>query len=111
MLLDGLYYIKCNTIISNLAALYFDRLVLLDHGSIFADGPPDTVITKETIQKVFSTSFELSRHPKTLVPQIVILPQTYNRNRIGRLYFYKQLIDDEGRNMHNIHIRRIISML
>jgi iron complex transport system ATP-binding protein len=58
----------------NLAALYFDRLVLLDHGAIFADGPPDTVITKETIQKVFSASIEVSRHPKALVPQIVILP-------------------------------------
>jgi iron complex transport system ATP-binding protein len=58
----------------NLAALYFDRLVLLDHGSIFADGTPDTVITKETIRKVFSASVDVSRHPRSHVPQIVMLP-------------------------------------
>jgi iron complex transport system ATP-binding protein len=58
----------------NLAALYFDRLVLMDHGSVFADGSPDAVITKEMIRKVFSASVEVSRHPRTRVPQIVILP-------------------------------------
>ena len=58
----------------NLAALYFDRLVLLDHGSIFADGSPDVVITKEIIHKVFSATVEVGRHPKASVPQIVILP-------------------------------------
>lgn len=66
----------------NLAALYFDRLVLLDHGSIFADGSPDTVITKEIINKVFSASVEVSPHPKTLVPQIVILPPNNQSNEI-----------------------------
>ena len=54
----------------NLSALYFDRLVLLNHGSIFADGTPEAVITKEIIRKVFSASIEISRHPRTLVPQI-----------------------------------------
>jgi ABC-type cobalamin/Fe3+-siderophores transport system ATPase subunit len=87
MPLDGLYYIKCNTIISNLAALNFDRLVLLDHGSIFADGPPGTVITKETIQKVFSTSVEVSRHPKTLVQQIVILPPDLQSKKNREIVF------------------------
>jgi iron complex transport system ATP-binding protein len=57
----------------NLATLYFERLVLLDHGLIFADGSPDEVITKEIIQKVFSTKVEIARHPKTSVPQIVLL--------------------------------------
>jgi iron complex transport system ATP-binding protein len=58
----------------NLAALYFDRLILLDHGSIFADGTPDVVITKEIIRKVFSASVEVSRHPRSHVPQIIMLP-------------------------------------
>ena len=61
----------------NLSALYFDRLVLMDHGSIFADGSPDAVITKEIIFNVFSASVEVSRHPKTLVPQIMILPPNH----------------------------------
>jgi iron complex transport system ATP-binding protein len=58
----------------NLAALYFERLVLLGRGFIFADGSPDEVITGENIQKVFSAKVEIARHPKTFVPQIVLLP-------------------------------------
>ncbi len=58
----------------NLAALYFDRLVLLGCGLVFADGSPDEVITGEIIQKVFSAKVEITRHPKTSVPQIVLLP-------------------------------------
>jgi iron complex transport system ATP-binding protein len=58
----------------NLAALYFDRLVLLDRGLVFADGSPDEVITGEIIRKVFSAKVEITRHPKTSVPQIVLLP-------------------------------------
>ena len=60
----------------NLAALYFERLVLLNRGSIFADGSPDAVITKEIIHQVFSTTVEVSRHPKAVVPQIIILPDS-----------------------------------
>jgi iron complex transport system ATP-binding protein len=59
----------------NLAALYFERLVLLGRGVIFADGSPDEVITGEIIQKVFSAKVEIARHPKTSVPQIVLLPE------------------------------------
>ena len=58
----------------NLAALYFERLVLLGPGVVFADGSPDEVITKEIIQKVFSAKVEITRHPKTSAPQIVLLP-------------------------------------
>ena len=58
----------------NLAALYFERLVLLGSGLIFADGSPDGVITAENIQKIFSAKVEITRHPKTSVPQIVLLP-------------------------------------
>jgi len=38
----------------NLAALYFERLVLLGPGLVCADGSPDEVITKEIIQKKYS---------------------------------------------------------
>jgi len=58
----------------NLAALFFERLVLLGRGLVFADGSPDEVITGEIIQKVFSAKVEIARHPKTAVPQIVLLP-------------------------------------
>jgi iron complex transport system ATP-binding protein len=65
----------------NLAALYFERLVLLDHGLVFADGSPDEVITKEIIQQVFSATVEVARHPKVPVPQIVLLLPDSELNR------------------------------
>ncbi|MBL7120118.1 MAG: ABC transporter ATP-binding protein [Dehalococcoidia bacterium] len=59
----------------NLAALYFDRIVLLKEGQIFADGTPSQVITSDIIQQVFSASVEVSQHPSAAVPQIVVLPE------------------------------------
>jgi ABC-type hemin transport system ATPase subunit len=53
---------------------------LLDHGSIFADGTPDTVITKEIIRKVFFASVDVSQHPRSHVPQIVMLPEDTQPN-------------------------------
>jgi len=59
----------------NLAAIYFDRLVLLKEGRIFADGPPSQVITEETIREVFSASVLVTEHPSTKTPYIVITPR------------------------------------
>jgi iron complex transport system ATP-binding protein len=59
----------------NLAALYFDRLVLLKEGRIFADGPPSEVLTVETIREVFSTSVLVTQHPSMETPYIVITPK------------------------------------
>jgi len=64
----------------NLASLYFERLVLLDRGSVFADGSPDVVITKEIIHQVFSATVEMSRHPKAFVTKIIILPPDSQSN-------------------------------
>ena len=59
----------------NLAALYFDRLVLLKEGRIFADGPPSEVLTEETIQEVFAASVLVTQHPSMETPYIVITPK------------------------------------
>jgi iron complex transport system ATP-binding protein len=64
----------------NLAALYFERLVLLDRGSIYTDGSPETVITREIIQSVFSATVAVGRHPTALVPQVTILPSNNQSN-------------------------------
>jgi len=58
----------------NLAALYFDRLVLLENGAVFVDGTPSEVLTEETIYKVFSATVEVGRHPSTNVPHVMVLP-------------------------------------
>jgi len=59
----------------NLAALYFDRLILLKEGRILADGPPSDVLTEGTIKEVFSASVQVMRHPSMKTPHIVITPK------------------------------------
>ena len=63
----------------NLAALYFDRLVLLKEGIVFAEGSPSAVLTKETIRDVFGASVHINQHPSAKVPHIVILPKEGDR--------------------------------
>jgi len=62
----------------NLAALYFDRLVLLKEGAIFAQGPPAAVLTEKTIYDVFGATVHIQQHPSAEVPHIVILPKDNN---------------------------------
>ncbi len=59
----------------NLAALYFDRLVLLKEGAIFSDGPPAAVLTEKTIQDVFGASVRIGWHPSANVPHVIVLPR------------------------------------
>lgn len=59
----------------NLAALYFDRLVLLKEGAIFADGPPSDVLTEDIIKEVFSATVRVTQHPSAKVPYVIILPK------------------------------------
>jgi iron complex transport system ATP-binding protein len=59
----------------NLASLFFDRLILLKEGTIFADGSPREVLTERNIKDVFSASVRVSPHPVTFAPHIVVLPK------------------------------------
>jgi len=59
----------------NLAALYFDRLVLLKEGRVWADGTPNQVLTEAGIGEVFSASVRVEQHPLTGTPHIVIMPR------------------------------------
>lgn len=59
----------------NLAALYFDRLVLLKEGFIYATGRPEEVLTEETIRETFSASVEVTHHPATNVPHVMVRPR------------------------------------
>lgn len=63
----------------NMAALYFDRLILLKDGRIFADGRPDEVLTEDTIREVFSASVQVTQHPSTHTPHIVVIPKEDSR--------------------------------
>jgi iron complex transport system ATP-binding protein len=58
----------------NLAALYFDRLVLLDRGRVVARGTPAQVLHEESIRNVFGTVVQVQEHPTRRTPHIVLLP-------------------------------------
>ena len=59
----------------NLAALYFDRLVLLDGGQVVASGSPAEVLREESIRQVFHADVHVQEHPTRHTPQIVVLPR------------------------------------
>ena len=58
----------------NLAALYFDRLVLLDEGRVVAEGAPSEVLHEERIRQVFGATVQVHQHPTCQAPQVVLLP-------------------------------------
>ncbi|MFQ6014337.1 MAG: ABC transporter ATP-binding protein [Anaerolineae bacterium] len=59
----------------NLAALYFNRLVLLDGGRIVADGPPLDVLQERNVKQVFRASVRVQKHPLRDVPHLVVIPE------------------------------------
>jgi len=59
----------------NLAALYFDRLILLKEGRIYCDGTPSQVLTVDRIREVFSASVGVEQHPVTGGPHVVVMPK------------------------------------
>ena len=48
-----------------LASRFCDRIVLLDHGRIVADGPPAAVLTPDRLATVFGVVAHVSPHPVT----------------------------------------------
>jgi len=59
----------------NLASLYFDRLILLKEGRVWAEGTPAQVLTEARILEVFSASVRVEAHPVTGAPHIVVIPR------------------------------------
>lgn len=57
----------------NLAALYFDRLIVLKNGRIVANGPPAAVLTEELIGSIFDTQVKVEIDPVTGLPHVRIL--------------------------------------
>ena len=69
----------------NLAAVYFDRLILLNDGRIIAEGTPREVLSKERVQSVFGANVLVQPHPAYAdVPHIVLLPSNGNGREKAR---------------------------
>ncbi|SEH10740.1 iron complex transport system ATP-binding protein [Natronorubrum sediminis] len=60
----------------DLAARYCDRLVLLADGSVYRSGPPEDVLTGETLSAVFEASATVTQNPVTGTEQVTALPTT-----------------------------------
>lgn len=58
----------------NLAALYFDRLVMLNEGRVVAEGLPAEVLQQDSIQRVFGAKVRVEEHPTHHTPHIIVLP-------------------------------------
>jgi len=58
----------------NLAALYFDRLVILADGRVAARGTPTEVLREELVHRVFGAEVQVQQHPTRHTPHIVLLP-------------------------------------
>jgi iron complex transport system ATP-binding protein len=58
----------------NLAALYFDRLLLLDGGQIVTQGAPGQVLQEDRIGHVFGAAVQVHNHPTRDRPHVVLLP-------------------------------------
>lgn len=66
----------------NLAGLYCDRLLLLDHGTINIDHIPNEVLREDRIKRVYHTNIQKHPHPKVAAPQMVLLPEKYRQPEI-----------------------------
>lgn len=58
----------------NLAAMFADRLAVLDGGALVGAGPPQKVLTAELLADVFGVAARLDRHPDTGGLRITLIP-------------------------------------
>ncbi len=57
-----------------LAALYFERIVLLAHGRVLADGGPGEVLTEGLLEEAYGAPVRVTRDPELGTPMVTVLP-------------------------------------
>ena len=62
----------------NLAARYCDRLVLISNGAVVTEGPPEEVLTPETIESAFGVRSAVYRDPVTEALAISLIAPAAN---------------------------------
>lgn len=55
----------------NLAALFADRVAILEHGRCVANGPPAEALTPEVVRRAFGIEVSVIRHPLHDTPMVV----------------------------------------
>ncbi|CAM3649429.1 ABC transporter ATP-binding protein [Cohnella lubricantis] len=61
----------------NLAALYCDRLLLLDRGRIIGIGSPEEILTPDLLTGVYGTRPLVVPHPASGLPQVMLQPGSW----------------------------------
>lgn len=64
----------------NLAALYCQRIIVLDQGKIVAQGTVEQVINQNTLETVFKLPCHISQCPLTNAPRVSFAPSSVNAN-------------------------------
>ena len=79
----------------NMAALYCDRLYVIEKGHLVLEGTPEEVLTPGNIRRIYGVESSVSRHPATGKLSIAFLPvsvqaspmiQNTNQNKVERKY-------------------------
>ncbi|MCK5558734.1 MAG: heme ABC transporter ATP-binding protein, partial [Candidatus Hydrogenedentes bacterium] len=59
----------------NLAAEYFETLLLLSEGTLVMHGAPSQAITEEVIRRVYGANVVVGKNPKTGAPHLALVPR------------------------------------
>jgi len=86
----------------NLASLYCDRLIMIQHGQLVADGTPAQVLTPEKIRQVYGAEVVTSCHPAT--GRTFLMPiKTVNGNGLPLQPLNVQVISGGGSGSDLLH--------
>lgn len=86
----------------NLAALYCDRLIMIQDGKLVADGTPEQVLTPQKIRQVYGAEVVMSRHPVT--GRTFLMPvKTVNGNGLPLKRLNVQVISGGGSGSDLLH--------
>lgn len=70
----------------NMAALYCDRLYVIEKGRLVLDGTPEKVLTPANIRRIYGVESSVSRHPATGKLSITFLPASVQAHRKERMF-------------------------
>ncbi|GAB2559960.1 heme ABC transporter ATP-binding protein [Gracilibacillus alcaliphilus] len=59
----------------NMAALYCDRLYVMNDGAIYTSGKPEDILTEQLLQEVFHLRADVATHPVTNKQIITFIPE------------------------------------
>ena len=61
----------------NLAAMYADRLLLLNRGQIVNIGQPDQVLTCQLLEETYGCKLVVDENPVGKIPRITLVPEKF----------------------------------